>query len=229
VYQPLSGDGTIVARVVSAQGGGSQEAGAMIRETLDPGASNAQMFYYASSAGFNLTERTSTGATSDGYFSAYGVSVSPPYWVKLTRSGSTFSGYVSFNGVTWTQVSSSETISMAQSVYVGLFVSNRNTGSLATATFDSVSINSTAAPAPVISSISSTTASIGSEVLITGSGFGAAQNGSLLTLNYASATINSWSNTSILFTVPAGATTGPLLHLGGAHHSRFQNDRKQQP
>ncbi len=211
VYQPLSGDGTIIARVVSAVGGGSQEAGVMIRETLSPGASNAQMFYYASSAGFNLTERTSTGATSDGYISAQGVSANPPYWVMLVRSGNTFSGYVSFNGVTWTQVGATETISMAQSVYVGLYVSNRNTGSLATATFDSVSVNSTAAPAPVISSISSTTASIGSEVLITGSGFGATQNGSLVTLNYLPVTINSWSATSILFTVPAGATTGPLL------------------
>ena len=77
VYQQLSGDGTIIARVVSTSGGGAQEAGVMIRETLSAGATNAQSFYYAGSSGFNLTERTTTGSTSDGYISAQGVSVSP--------------------------------------------------------------------------------------------------------------------------------------------------------
>ncbi len=70
LYQSLSGDGTVIARVVSTSGGGSQEAGVMIRETLSAGATNAQGFYYAGSSGFNMTERTTTGATSDGYCSA---------------------------------------------------------------------------------------------------------------------------------------------------------------
>jgi len=77
VFQPLSGDGTIVARVLSTTGGGSQEAGVMIRETLDPGAKNAQALYYAGSGGLNLTERTTSSATSDGYITAQGISGVP--------------------------------------------------------------------------------------------------------------------------------------------------------
>jgi RHS repeat-associated protein len=210
VYQSLSGDGTIIARVVSTSGSGSQEAGVMIRETLSSDATDAQMLYYAGE-GFNLTERTTTGSTSDGYISAQGVSVSPPYWVMLIRSGNTFSGYTSFDGESWLQVGSSETISMATNVYVGLYVTNRSTTALATGTFDSVSINSTASPGPTITSLSETTASVGTEVLITGSSFGATQNGGLVTLNGSLMPVNSWTDTGIVFTVPSGATTGPLL------------------
>lgn len=43
VYQPLPGDGTIVARVVSLQGSSAQ-AGVMIRESLSWGATNAYTF-----------------------------------------------------------------------------------------------------------------------------------------------------------------------------------------
>jgi hypothetical protein len=64
-----------------------------------------------------------------------------PYWVKLVRSGSTFSSYASANGVNWVQVGTSRTISMAQNVYFGLAVSANNNSALATATFDNVSVN----------------------------------------------------------------------------------------
>ncbi|HXX99312.1 MAG TPA: S53 family peptidase, partial [Candidatus Limnocylindrales bacterium] len=40
VYQPLSGDGAIAARLVSLQGSGAAQAGIMIRETLNPGANH---------------------------------------------------------------------------------------------------------------------------------------------------------------------------------------------
>jgi hypothetical protein len=46
----------------------------------------------------------------------------------------------SADGVNWVQLGTSQTISMAQSVYVGLAVSSRSTSSLATATFDNVSV-----------------------------------------------------------------------------------------
>jgi len=72
-----------------------------------------------------------------------------PYWVKVVRSGSTFSGYNSLDGVNWTQVGTAQTINMAQNVYIGLAVSSddwasSNPPTLATATFDNVSISPTA-------------------------------------------------------------------------------------
>ncbi len=206
VYQPLSGDGTIVARVVSLQGSSAAQAGVMIRETLDPGANHVFLFDYSSAIW--MTERTTTGASSS--YNSFG-SATLPYWIKLTRSGNLFTMYASADGVNWLPQGTSQTVSMAQSVYVGLAVSNRTTSSLATVTFDSVSVNSATAPAPVITAVSATTGSIGSQVVISGTGFGGTQGGSAVLLNGAAVTINLWSATSITITIPPGATSGPLL------------------
>ena len=84
-------------------------------------------------------------------------------------------------------------------------------GTPATDTFDSVSINSTAALAPVITAVSTTTASVGSQVGIIGNNFGATQGGSAVLLNGTPVTVNLWGNTGIVFTIPVGATSGPLL------------------
>jgi regulation of enolase protein 1 (concanavalin A-like superfamily) len=106
-----------------------------------------------------------------------------------------------------------QTINMGQTVYIGLALCSNNSSTLATATYDNVSVNSAATPAPVISSISATSASVGGQIVISGTGFGAAQGNSIVTLNGAPVTINSWSNTSLTITIPAGATSGPMSVL----------------
>jgi regulation of enolase protein 1 (concanavalin A-like superfamily) len=131
----VTGDGTIVARVVSLQGSSAAQAGIMIRETLGAGANHVYLFDYSS--GIWMTERTSTGASST--YQPLG-SATLPYWIKLIRSGNVFTMYGSADGVNWVQLGSSQTISMAQNVYVGLAVSSRSTSSLATATFDNVAL-----------------------------------------------------------------------------------------
>jgi RHS repeat-associated protein len=212
-YQPLSGDGTIVARLVSLQGGsGYVSAGVMIRETLNSGSTNAKTAKWPSYSGIYFDVRTSTGGSTS---EPGNVNVSLPYWVKVVRSGSTFSGFISLDGVNWVQVGTNQTISMAQTVYVGLAVDSGSTSALATATFDNVSVNSTAAPAPVITSLSATTGPVGDQIAVAGSGFGSAQGTSAVMLNGAPTTINTWSNTLIAITIPTGATSGPLAVLVG--------------
>jgi RHS repeat-associated protein len=203
VYQPLSGDGTIVARVATVQGAFPQ-AGVMIRETLDAGSANALVEFQPNQA--FLSYRSSAGAGTSAPATFFGAP-SFPYWTKLTRTGNVFSGYISLDGVNWTQVATSQTITMAQNVYIGLAVSSQ----YITATFDNVSVSTSSSPAPVISGVSATTGSIGGQVVISGSGFGATQNGSLVTLNATPVTINSWNATSIIITIPAGATSGLLV------------------
>ena len=134
VYQPLSGDGTIVARVVSVSA--SSTGGVMIRDTLNASAMSTFVAYYNPQIYYNY--RTSTGG-STGQASSGAVSL--PYWVKVTRSGSAFSSYTSSDGVNWVQFGSSQTINMGQNVYIGLGVSSVSTSSLATATFDNVSVH----------------------------------------------------------------------------------------
>src|SRR6267378_4018125 len=118
VYQPLLGDGTITARVVSLQGGsGYVTTGVMIRETLNPSSANAKTADWTAFGGIYFDVRTTTsGSTSEPGV----VSATLPYWMKVTRSGSTFSSFASLDGVTWVQLGASQSISMAQSVYVGL-------------------------------------------------------------------------------------------------------------
>lgn len=214
-YQSLAGDGTIIARLVSLGGtsGLMQSAGLMIRETLTPGSTYAGEEYGNNGFGGYYPStmwRSSTGGSTAGQMNS-GDTERPPFWIKLVRSGSTFSGYESTNGVDWTQVGSSISISMGTNVYIGLFCNSGDTTSLGTATFDNVSISSTSSPGPLITSISATTGPVGSQVVIRGSGFGATQGSSVLLLNGSVAMINSWSATSITITIPSGATSGYMV------------------
>ena len=135
-YQPLNGDGTIVARVASVQNtDGWAKAGVMIRESLTTGATSADMLITPSN-GATFQYRTTTGGSAS---KSTGLTATAPYWVKLVRAGSTFTGYVSSDGTTWTQVGSA-TISMASNVYIGLAVTAHNSSALNTSTFDNVSV-----------------------------------------------------------------------------------------
>lgn len=212
-YQSLSGDGTIIARLASSQGTNMQQAGLMIRETLTAGSAYAAIGYGNNGSGgyyASILWRSSTGGSTSEQSNS-GDPRGLPLWMKLVRSGSTFTAYESSNGVDWTQVGSSVTITMATNVYIGLFSDSGDTTTLGTATFDNVEVTSTSSPGPLITSISATTGSIGSQVVIGGTGFGATQGSSVLLLNGSVATINSWSATSITVTIPSGATSGYMV------------------
>src|SRR5579872_1920656 len=151
VYQPVSGNGSIIARVVSEPVGAT--AGVMVRQTLAAGSVDAETIDYTNSgtSGYVYFDlRATTGGNLSSISSAY---VSLPYWVQLAWSGSTFSSYRSADGVNWVQVGSSQTISMTGTVDVGLAVTSASTSTLDTATFDNVSLNLSGTPAPVITSV----------------------------------------------------------------------------
>jgi regulation of enolase protein 1 (concanavalin A-like superfamily) len=144
VYQSLIGDGTIVARVNTLTGGASsQSAGVMIREALDANSKHAYVAFSQSQIYF--TNRTTTGGSTAAQ-TLMGKTM--PYWVKLTRSGSTFTAAASADGVTWVQVGTPRAINMTASVYVGLAVSSGQNPALATATFDNVSLTPGAPSTP---------------------------------------------------------------------------------
>lgn len=65
--------------------------------------------------------------------------------------------------------------------------------------------------APAIASLNPSVGSVGMVVTIVGSGFGASQGSSTITFNGISAIVNGWSDTSIVASVPAGATTGNVV------------------
>jgi regulation of enolase protein 1 (concanavalin A-like superfamily) len=107
----------------------------MFRETLDADAKHVLGAVYAA-GGVALQSRSATGGSSSEAARRAGT---VPEWVRLRRAGDTFTLSASNDGVTWTTVGSS-TVPMAQVVYVGLPVTSRVAGTLATAIFDDVVI-----------------------------------------------------------------------------------------
>src|SRR5439155_8516285 len=143
-YQPFSGDGQIVARVASLQNSDAwAKAGVMIRETLGAGSTHALL---AITVGYGsaFQRRLTTGGAS---LHIFGAVITAPYWVKLVRTGNTFSGYESADGANWVLVGT-DTITMAAGVYAGLAVTAHNNTVLCTATLDNVSLTGTAPNAP---------------------------------------------------------------------------------
>jgi regulation of enolase protein 1 (concanavalin A-like superfamily) len=67
--------------------------------------------------------------------------------LKLTRSGSTFTGYESADGMTWSQVGA-VTLQLSATVNVGLVVTSHNNATLATAGFDNIALSAGSAPPP---------------------------------------------------------------------------------
>jgi phosphatidylserine/phosphatidylglycerophosphate/cardiolipin synthase-like enzyme/regulation of enolase protein 1 (concanavalin A-like superfamily) len=135
-YRPLSGDGTITARVSSISGTEAwTKVGVMIRAST---ASNAAHAFMLVSAGKGLAfqRRTSTGAASTHTSGGAGTA---PRWVRLSRAGNVIAAAVSADGASWTPVGS-DTVVMPADVVVGLAVSSHNTSVLATGVFESVSV-----------------------------------------------------------------------------------------
>ena len=64
----------------------------------------------------------------------------PNVWMKLVRSGSSFSAYLSPDGVTWTSVLVNKSLpTIPTTATVGIYECSHNPGALGTATFDNVS------------------------------------------------------------------------------------------
>jgi IPT/TIG domain len=207
-YQSLTGDGTIIARVATT-GYAYAMAGVMMSASLMGGDQNVFLCEYA---GGTRTFYRPTFGTAESYVSSGG---GVPYWVKLVRTGNNFIAYTSADGASWTLVAGPIPIPMPQTIYVGLAETSNGQAFAYTGTFDNVSISTTANAAPVISSVSATTASVGTQVVITGSGFGSTQGASIVTFNELPASVSIWSDTSIIVTVPSGATSGYLNVLRG--------------
>ena len=177
----------------------------MIRETLSPGAADGYAGYLGNYIYF--WDRPTTGANVSSQYA--GVYLNLPYWVKLVRSGSTFAGYRSSDGVTWLQVGSSATVTMGQNYDIGLAVFSGSNSSSATATFDNVSV--TIGTTPFVTGLSPVLGGIGSSVVVTGSHFGPSQGTSSVSFNGVNAaTVSSWTDSQIIAAVPAGASTGPV-------------------
>jgi regulation of enolase protein 1 (concanavalin A-like superfamily) len=138
-YKQLSGAGSITAKVLSVSNTDPwAKAGVMIRESLEPGSPHATIVVTPEN-GVSFQRRTAMNAVSEQTQQA---DITAPQWVRLSRSGNTFTGEYSANGNTWTTLGSVD-IAMLSEVYIGLCLTSHNVGATCTAEFSNVIISGT--------------------------------------------------------------------------------------
>jgi autotransporter-associated beta strand protein len=147
VGQPVAGDVTITARVVTNQNTAAGAlAAVMVRNSLDPSSASVAIGLSGTRPGFQFQSRSAAGAAA--VVANGSGNPAAPYWVRLVRAGNTITGYTSPDGTTWTQQDTASVI-MEPVVYVGLTASSGAYNFLNTSVFDNVSITGNAAAIPI--------------------------------------------------------------------------------
>jgi hypothetical protein len=117
VHQPLSGDGSIVARVVSQEDSHEwAKAGVMVKERLEVGAPYAALLVTPDHG-----VRLQWGFEHDVAGSEGGAA---PRWLRLTRSGDVVTGYESSDATNWEEVGEVDLDDLPSTVEVGIFVTS---------------------------------------------------------------------------------------------------------
>ncbi|MFO7657134.1 MAG: T9SS type A sorting domain-containing protein [Bacteroidales bacterium] len=144
VYQPSEGDCEITALVSSiVLTAPDAKACIMIRESLDTNAAFVNMLV-TPERGIYFQARLATGAGGNSKngprFASGGVA---PYWIKLTRVDTVFTGYTSVDGEVWDTIVGNHFSQMASEAYIGLAVtSHNNDGNLCESVFEFVEVES---------------------------------------------------------------------------------------
>ena len=138
-YQSLTNNGSFTARVTAeADTNGWAKAGVMLRETTAAD-SRFALLAVTPAHGIAFQARTATHDTPTvNVTTAGGLGT----YLRLTRSGSTITAAVSADNKTWRTVGTT-TMSLGNTVQVGLAVTAHNDAQLGSATFGNVAISTT--------------------------------------------------------------------------------------
>ena len=140
VYRVVSGNFSITTRVASIENVNLWvKAGLMIRESLSPGSRHVSLFATPrTERGIAFQRRRQTDAIS---VHTAGPAVAPPGWLTLGRVGDTISAYYRASATdAWTLVGRDTIVGLPSQVLVGLAVTSHVDGTLATARFDNVAV-----------------------------------------------------------------------------------------
>jgi len=144
VYQAITGDVELVARVVSQSSTDPwAKAGLMVRESLESNAANA-LIAVTPANGIRFQRRSRAGYSTA---SLRGSQSAAPIWLKLVRTGDRVAGYESADGSNWQRVYEGS-LNIEATAYVGLAVSSHDTRAIKEVQFDNISWNGQAPAAP---------------------------------------------------------------------------------
>ncbi|MGA2661306.1 MAG: PA14 domain-containing protein [Verrucomicrobiota bacterium] len=149
LYQTLTGDGQIVAKVGTVDNTDPwAKAGLMVRPDLEDGSINA---FVARTPGHGATFQYRTTA-GGGTVAEFGGPVGDLCWLKLQRQGNVFSAWQSDDRLNWQWIGTVP-LNLPQSVCIGPAVTSHDNSRLASAWFDEVSFGQVPSlPAPRIGS-----------------------------------------------------------------------------
>jgi regulation of enolase protein 1 (concanavalin A-like superfamily)/ABC-type transport system involved in multi-copper enzyme maturation permease subunit len=120
VHQPLTGDGSITARVavLTSHEGFTHEwarAGIMVRESAEPGSRYAAIMV-TPGHGVRLQANYATEISGSEH--------TAPRWLRLTRTGDTVTGYESADGSVWSELGTVDLGTVPPTVQVGMFATS---------------------------------------------------------------------------------------------------------
>ncbi|MEN6336070.1 MAG: discoidin domain-containing protein [Phycisphaerales bacterium] len=142
VYKTFTGDGSIVARVESLVNSNAwAKGGVMIRQSIEGGSMFAFMTVTpgGSSGGNGASfQYRLTNAGSAGNLDKTGAAVAAPYWVKVERKGNAMSGFISADGKAWTQIGTTQTITMTGPALIGFALSSHDAAVVTGAEFSNI-------------------------------------------------------------------------------------------
>jgi DNA-binding GntR family transcriptional regulator len=138
-YQPVEGDGSISARLLSSEGGHEtwSKAGLMIRDSDAAGSRNALLYM---SSGENLEFQW---RATDDQNTVIQRDIAPrrfPLFLRIQRASHEIAGFASEDGQLWRPLTVAPTIPMRETALFGLAVTSHQDGEITTARFDQVAV-----------------------------------------------------------------------------------------
>jgi hypothetical protein len=145
-YKSLTGDGSMIARIDALDTTSDVwvKAGVMIRQGTGTGSQHSFMSITGSGPSSASVGNGSSwqGRVSEGLDSVSDSSTDPiatPYWARIDRSGNTFTGFISADGETWTQIGDPREVEMDDPLLIGLALTSHNANQATSAQFSNVS------------------------------------------------------------------------------------------
>jgi titin len=131
VYRQITGDFDCAVRVTKLDGPDQGRlAGLMLRSSLDPGAAN--VFVHMRPVDLRFTSRAA--ANAETAVNATIARAGGGQWLRLSRTGDTFTAYVGETGGTWNEIGRID-LGMTNEAFLGLATSAHNAAGTATARF----------------------------------------------------------------------------------------------
>ena len=151
IYQSITGNFVADVKIISQEDTNAwAKAGIMIKNDMTNAGSSLGYSFTAVTPGNGWTfqyDSDDDGYLDSGIKSQVATSSYPTY-IRVVKSSTTFTGYYSTDGVSWTQIGSSSISSASTTQDVGLSVTSHNSGTLCLVPFDNIFVRKYTSPEP---------------------------------------------------------------------------------